>query len=149
MMDFDRAVVEYSRAIEIDPKQTDFYSDRGIAYAANRDYGRAIADYDTALKIDPNNSQAYDGAVPMSARGTITVPSPTSPTPSSSIPRTQPPTNIAVMRDSTEANSRERPSTCRIRSSSRTTPIRCSSSSLHARGPVRPRLPSLRLTPDG
>jgi tetratricopeptide (TPR) repeat protein len=115
---FDRAVVEYSRAIEIDPKQTDFYSDRGLAYAAKGDYDRAIADYDTALKIDPNNSQAYDsrGGAYVSM-GTITVPSPTSPKPSSSIPRTQPPTNIAVMRNSTGAISRERPPTCRIHSS--------------------------------
>jgi lipoprotein NlpI len=58
--DFDRAEAEYNKAIEIDRTQADYYSDRGLAFAANGEYERALADYDRALAIDPIDAQAFD-----------------------------------------------------------------------------------------
>ncbi len=52
--DNERAIVDLSRAIAIDPKLATAYSDRGIAY---RRLGRselAIADYSAAIKLWPN-----------------------------------------------------------------------------------------------
>ena len=60
-VDYDRAIADYNRAIEVDPKYALAYSNRAIAYANKKDNGRAIADYRKALEFDPNNTFASDG----------------------------------------------------------------------------------------
>ena len=56
--DNDRAIADYTEAINLDPKLALAYNNRGNAYADKNDYGRAIADYEAALRIDPNFTSA-------------------------------------------------------------------------------------------
>ncbi|MEL6556446.1 MAG: tetratricopeptide repeat protein, partial [Cyanobacteria bacterium J06621_11] len=58
--DYDRAIADYDKAIEINPDYVSAYFSRGIAWSKQEDYGRAIADYDKAIEIDNESAQAYD-----------------------------------------------------------------------------------------
>ena len=49
--DYDRAIADYNRAIEIDPKYARAYGNRGLAYYKKTDYDRAIADYKRSVAI--------------------------------------------------------------------------------------------------
>jgi lipoprotein NlpI len=57
--DFDGAIADYSRALELDPKFVAAYRARGIAKQAKNDFEGAIADYNRALELDPNLAIAY------------------------------------------------------------------------------------------
>jgi lipoprotein NlpI len=57
--DFDGAIADYSRALELDPKFAAAYRRRGIAKQANSDFDGAIADYNRALELDPKLAIAY------------------------------------------------------------------------------------------
>jgi tetratricopeptide (TPR) repeat protein len=54
----DQAIAEYSKAIELNPRYTRAYINRGVAFVKKKDYGRAITDEDQALQIEPNNAYA-------------------------------------------------------------------------------------------
>ena len=58
--DYDRAIADHTRAIELDPKYVSAYNNRGFAYGSKGDYNRAIADYTRAIELDPNYALAYD-----------------------------------------------------------------------------------------
>ena len=53
------AVDEYSKAIEIYPKNAVAYNNRGIVYYELGYYEKAIKDYDKAIEVDPNYAAAY------------------------------------------------------------------------------------------
>jgi tetratricopeptide (TPR) repeat protein len=55
----DRAIADYSRAIEIDPKYIRAYFARGGAYEKKGQLDRAISDYTRVLEIDPKAIQIY------------------------------------------------------------------------------------------
>ena len=55
----DQAIADFTKAIEIGPKDADVYNNRGIAYAAKGLYDQAIADYTKAIEIDPEYAEAY------------------------------------------------------------------------------------------
>ena len=57
--DYDGAIADFSRAIELDPEYPLHYQDRGIALYLNGDYDEAITDYDTAISILPDNPYLY------------------------------------------------------------------------------------------
>jgi tetratricopeptide (TPR) repeat protein len=57
--DYDKAIADYTKAIEIDPKNSYAYINRGVDWYDKGDYDRAIADYTRAIEIDPKNSDAY------------------------------------------------------------------------------------------
>ena len=57
--DPDRTVVDYDKALEIDPRDAAAYFGRGNAYFEKGDFDRAIADYGKALEIDPRLAAAY------------------------------------------------------------------------------------------
>ena len=59
--DYDRAITDYTKAIELDRKDALAYLNRGSAYYKKQDYDRAIADYTKAIKIDPKAADAYYG----------------------------------------------------------------------------------------
>ena len=68
--DFDRAIAEYSIAIKVDPKRTEIYVKRGLAWWQKGDYDRAIADFDRAMKLDPGLAPAYlHRGIVLAARG--------------------------------------------------------------------------------
>ncbi|MGI9568857.1 MAG: tetratricopeptide repeat protein, partial [Desulfobulbia bacterium] len=56
---FDEAISNYDRAIQLNPKNAAAYYNRGIAYAQLTDSGRAIADFTNAIKINKRLALAY------------------------------------------------------------------------------------------
>ena len=59
--EYDRAILEYNKAIKIDPGSTNAYNNRGNAYQDKSEYDRAIRDYTKAIEIDPKDAIAYTG----------------------------------------------------------------------------------------
>lgn len=60
--DYDRAIADYTKAIELKPDYAEAYNDRGFAYylRAKPDYDHAIADYTRAIELRPNYPKAYN-----------------------------------------------------------------------------------------
>ena len=56
---FDQAVDDFTKALEIDPKSADTYYYRGIAYVNKGQFHWAIDDFTKALEIDPKSADAY------------------------------------------------------------------------------------------
>ncbi len=57
--DFDGAITDYTRAIELDPEYAEAYDYRGFAHLNNGDIDKAIADYTKAIDIDQELTEAY------------------------------------------------------------------------------------------
>jgi tetratricopeptide (TPR) repeat protein len=55
---YKEAITEYERAIQLDPKYTEAYSNRGAAYDAIDNPERAVEDYSMAIKLNPHLSAA-------------------------------------------------------------------------------------------
>jgi lipoprotein NlpI len=62
--DYDRAIADYNKFIEINPKFADVYNNRGIAYEGKGDHDRAIADYTESIRL--GNSKPH---LPYNNRG--------------------------------------------------------------------------------
>ena len=60
MGDYEGAIADYDRAIEINPQHANAYNNRGIAKNKMGDYEGAIADYDRAIEINPQYTIAYN-----------------------------------------------------------------------------------------
>lgn len=56
---YDQAIKDYNKAIEIDPGNAVAYINRGFAYRNKGQYDQAIKDYTKAIEIDPGNADAY------------------------------------------------------------------------------------------
>src|SRR5688572_12389380 len=46
--DYPRAIVEFTRSLELEPGVPGVLNNRGFALSANREHDRAVADFDTA-----------------------------------------------------------------------------------------------------
>ena len=57
---FNSAIIYYTKAIELDPKLTAAYNNRGNAYHNLKNYEVAIADYTKAIELDPKLAAAYN-----------------------------------------------------------------------------------------
>jgi tetratricopeptide (TPR) repeat protein len=57
--DLNKAISDYTKAIEIDPKDADAYFDRGLAFYYKDDFDRAIPDLAKAIEIKPGFKSAY------------------------------------------------------------------------------------------
>ena len=57
--DYQGAIADYTKAIEINPQDVGAYTNRGIAKNGLKDYQGAIADYNKALEINPKDAIAY------------------------------------------------------------------------------------------
>ena len=52
--DYDIAMSDYNKAIEINPNYVDAYNNRGNIYSQGKgEYDNAIPDYDKAIEINP------------------------------------------------------------------------------------------------
>ena len=56
---FDGAIRDFDRAIELSKNLAFVYRDRGKARAARKEYDRAIADYDQAIRLSPKNAGLF------------------------------------------------------------------------------------------
>jgi tetratricopeptide (TPR) repeat protein len=53
------AIAEYTKAIELNPTDPDFYNNRGAAHSVRGAFDRSIADHTQAIQMDPNFGNAY------------------------------------------------------------------------------------------
>lgn len=58
--DHDGALLEFTRAIEADPKHTRAYLNRGLSKARKGDIDGSIPDFTRALELDPKYAMAYN-----------------------------------------------------------------------------------------
>jgi tetratricopeptide (TPR) repeat protein len=58
--DFERAIRDYTRAIELDGSLTAAYNNRGIVYVSMGEYEEAASDFDQVIELDANNLAAYN-----------------------------------------------------------------------------------------
>ncbi len=56
--DNDWAIANFTRSLELDPKQADAYYGRGSAKQSSRDFRGAIADFNSTLEMEPNKVDA-------------------------------------------------------------------------------------------
>ena len=56
--EYDRAIVDYDKAIAINPKFAAAYNNRGNAYYKKGDKEQAIVDFRKTLDIDPSSQHA-------------------------------------------------------------------------------------------
>ena len=57
---YDRAIADYTTAIQLKPDYAEAYNDRGFAYYLKGDGERAIADFTRAIELRPNYPKAYN-----------------------------------------------------------------------------------------
>lgn len=56
----DEAIVDFNKAIKIDPNYAEAYMGRGGAYFFKKDFNQAIGDYSKAIEIDPSASNYFN-----------------------------------------------------------------------------------------
>ena len=56
---YDKAIADYTKAIEINPKDARAYIIRGVTYYRKGQYDQAISDYTKAIEINPKDARAY------------------------------------------------------------------------------------------
>jgi regulator of sirC expression with transglutaminase-like and TPR domain len=56
---FEKAVNDYTKAIQIDKGQADIYFNRGLLYVKMKKYDLAVKDFDAAIKLKPRDADAY------------------------------------------------------------------------------------------
>ena len=58
--DFNGAIAEFNRLIELNPKDAIAYYNRGLLEANKRDFDRAIADFNRAIQLSPKFARAFN-----------------------------------------------------------------------------------------
>ena len=53
------AIPHFDQAIRLNPRYTEAYTNRGIAWREMGDLSGAIADFDKAIELNPNYARAY------------------------------------------------------------------------------------------
>jgi tetratricopeptide (TPR) repeat protein len=59
LQDYQGAIADYFKAIELNPNYSEAYANRGISKFKLRDYRGSIVDYSKAIQLNPNYSEAY------------------------------------------------------------------------------------------
>ena len=54
---YDLAILEFNKALEIDPGSPEAYNNRGITYSKKDQFDSAISDFSKALDIDPKDTK--------------------------------------------------------------------------------------------
>jgi len=55
----DQAIADFTKALEINPRDAAAYNNRGVAYSHQGQMDRALAEFTKALEINPRNADAY------------------------------------------------------------------------------------------
>ena len=58
--DFQRAIADWTEAIEADPSCSASYRNRGLLYYFQGDYNRAVSDQTEAIRLDPSDAVAWN-----------------------------------------------------------------------------------------
>jgi tetratricopeptide (TPR) repeat protein len=61
LQQYEAALADYNRAIELNPKLVEAYTNRGALYADLQQYEQALADYNRAIELNPQFVGAYAG----------------------------------------------------------------------------------------
>ncbi|NCR17908.1 MAG: tetratricopeptide repeat protein [Microcystis aeruginosa LL13-03] len=56
---YDKAMADNNKAIEVNPQYSNAYNNRGNVYSDLKEYDKAMADYNKAIEINPQLFQAY------------------------------------------------------------------------------------------
>ena len=56
---YDAAIGEYNRALEINPRSAVVYYNRSVAYTSKGQYDKAVTDCSSALKLNPTDANSY------------------------------------------------------------------------------------------
>src|SRR5262249_26099460 len=59
--DFERAIADFDKSLELYPGNIDALMNRAMAYGMAGDHDRAIADFDAVIAREPEVAQAYNG----------------------------------------------------------------------------------------
>jgi TonB family protein len=59
MGEYDTAIADYNKAIELNSKEPSVYFSRGLAHFNKLSYTPAIADFDKVIELDPKEAMAY------------------------------------------------------------------------------------------
>lgn len=59
MGEYDEAIADYSKAIELNSKESTIFLSRGIAYYNKKSFNQAISDFDKVIELAPDESMAY------------------------------------------------------------------------------------------
>jgi len=59
MGEYDAAIVDYNKAVELNPKEPTIYFSRALAHFNNKSFNPAIADFDKVIELDPKEAMAY------------------------------------------------------------------------------------------
>ena len=51
---YERAIQDYNKAIQLNPNYAEAYNNRGWAYYCLKQYGKALKDFEKALELNPN-----------------------------------------------------------------------------------------------
>jgi tetratricopeptide (TPR) repeat protein len=57
---YDQAISDFNRAIEINPRYNKAYNNRGIVYRLRGQYNQAISDFNKAIATNPLDAEAYN-----------------------------------------------------------------------------------------
>lgn len=57
--EYDKAITEYDKAIEINPNYELAFYNRGFAWVVKKEYEKAIADYTKVINLNPDYASAY------------------------------------------------------------------------------------------
>ncbi len=57
---YDKAILDFSKSIELDPRGREAFKNRGAAWEARGDVEKAVADYTQAIKRDPGYAEAWE-----------------------------------------------------------------------------------------
>ena len=61
--DYESAIPDFDRAVELDPDDAGQYDHRGFAKMSIGDYEGAIADFDRAIELDPADTYAQQSRI--------------------------------------------------------------------------------------
>ena len=56
--DCDKAILDYSEAIKLDPSFVAAYNDRAVSWFKKGDYDKAVADFKEVMRLIPNSKSA-------------------------------------------------------------------------------------------
>lgn len=59
MQQYNPAIADFSKVIELDPKDVDAYFNRGVAYKKKEQYDLALADYAKVIELSPKDASLY------------------------------------------------------------------------------------------